>query len=278
MEIISKTIRANFGDEIHVYFLGDMHEGNCNHAEKELLKAVDIIKNDDKAYWIGMGDFIEAITHTGDPRFNPLELSLKYSLKDLKDLPRKQIEHIYQKLDPIREKCVALLCGNHEEQYIKRNSFDVYDYLASFFPDKELKLGYVGFLKFGINRQPEKDRPNLTYVIALNHGTGGGGYREGYPINKVHDQFRWFDADISIMGHLHVLYEDSKIFTGVTNTNKIKESKRCWGISGCFLKTFICGNTNYFEHKGKSASDIGMLRATIKVGQEKNCKLDKIFL
>ena len=277
MEIIQKNIRANYGDEVHLYFLGDMHEGNCNHAEKELKQAVDIIRNDDNGYWVGMGDYIEAIT-SSDPRFNPLELSRRYSLKDLKDLPRKQVEAVYQTLDPIREKCLALVCGNHEEAYIKYNSFDVYDYFASMFPDDDLKIGYVGFLKLGIIHQENRERPNQTYVIALNHGTGGGGYREGYPINKVHDLFRWTDADINIMGHLHLLYEDSKDFIGVTQSNKIIFNNRHWGVSGCFLKTYVLGNTNYFEHKGKPTSDIGMLKATIKVGSEKNCKLEKVFL
>ncbi|MGI6540966.1 MAG: hypothetical protein ACOX38_09345 [Bacillota bacterium] len=46
-----------------VYFLGDIHEGAANHQAKALAKAIDIIANDSNAYWIGMGDYIDAINH-----------------------------------------------------------------------------------------------------------------------------------------------------------------------------------------------------------------------
>ena len=59
-----------------VYFLGDIHEGAANHQAKALAKAIDIIANDSNAYWIGMGDYIDAINHR-DPRFNPLEMAQK---------------------------------------------------------------------------------------------------------------------------------------------------------------------------------------------------------
>ena len=59
-----------------VYFLGDIHEGAANHQAKALSKAIDIITTDSNAYWIGMGDYIDAINHR-DPRFNPLEMAQK---------------------------------------------------------------------------------------------------------------------------------------------------------------------------------------------------------
>ena len=59
-----------------VYFLGDIHEGAANHQAKALSKAIDIIATDSDAYWIGMGDYIDAI-NLHDPRFNPLEMAQK---------------------------------------------------------------------------------------------------------------------------------------------------------------------------------------------------------
>lgn len=59
-----------------VYFLGDIHEGAANHQAKALKEAINIIATDSDAYWIGMGDYIDAINHR-DPRFNPLEMAQK---------------------------------------------------------------------------------------------------------------------------------------------------------------------------------------------------------
>lgn len=277
MEIKKRTIRQPFGSQMNLYFLGDIHEGNCNTNIKALQEAVEIIKNDENGYWIGLGDYIEAITNTGDPRFNPVELSRKYNLKDLTDLPRKQIQVVYENLLPIRNKCLALVIGNHEEAYIKHNNFDIYDYFANLM-GRDLKIGYVGFVKLGIIYENDRDRPNYTIDVALNHGVGGGGKREGYPTNKVHDLFRWFDAEINVCGHLHKLVSNQQLFYSTTQSDKLKKTWHHYGCSGCFLETQVEGNTNYFDHKGKPASDIGMLKAEIKIKKRPQIKLKKVYL
>ena len=153
MEVGKTTIEVKNKQPIHIYFIGDIHEGNCNCNHKALKKAVEIIANDDKAYWFGMGDYIEAITHMSDPRFDPKAISSEYKIKDLKDLPRKQAQRVYEIIKPIEGKCLALVCGNHEASYIKRHSFNVYDDFVNMFKTSAYKegkppkkLGYVGFL------------------------------------------------------------------------------------------------------------------------------------
>jgi hypothetical protein len=139
MEIIKKVFNCKVGEEYNIYFIGDIHEGNCNHAEKEFKKAIEIIKNDKNGYWIGMGDYIEAITMADTKRFNPITMAKKYNLKDLKDLPYKQAYNVYKNLEPIDNKCLALVCGNHEESYIKYNSSDIYDRFHSMFKSEPAK-------------------------------------------------------------------------------------------------------------------------------------------
>ena len=177
MEIGRKTIEVENKKPINIYTLGDIHEGNCNVNYKALKKAVDIIKDDPNGYWFGMGDYVEAITHMGDPRFDPKAISSNYAIKDLKDLPYKQFERVHEILQPIENKCLALLLGNHEEQYIKRHSSNIYDRFVNMFstsaheegkPPK--KLGYVGFYEINL-----KCSSNVVVVgFALNHGVGGG--------------------------------------------------------------------------------------------------------
>lgn len=276
MEIVSREFDVACGDEINIYFLGDIHEGNVNHAESEFRKAVNIIRDDPKGYWVGMGDYIEAITTDDKKRFNPITIAKKYGISELKDLPFKQMEAVFSNLAPIQDKCLALLLGNHEESYIKHNSSDIYSRFVQMFDNPPPKIGYVGFLKLIFKAG---DRRFYSPVIALNHGDGGGGFREGYPINKLWDVFRWTDADLAVMGHVHRLMEDDKKFIGVTQQNALKKKRRFVGISGCFLWTYQEGNANYFEHKGRNESDIGMLKCNIKIrDREPEIYLHKIKL
>ena len=273
MEITSKFFRCEKGSQFNFYFIGDIHEGNVNHAEDEFLEAVEIVKQDNNGYWIGMGDYVEAITPK-DKRFDPRAVDPKYSLNDLKDLPYKQIEHTYKKMAPIDDKALVLMLGNHELAYMQHNHSDVYDRFAEMFISEPIQLGYVGFLRCVFTTTEKK----LPLMIALNHGIHGGGYREGYAMNKVHDVFRWTDADINVMGHIHQLQEDDKKITGVGEDGRLYKRRKYWGVSGCFLRTYNDGHPNYFENRGKFESDIGMLKAEVNVQDKLKITLTKIKL
>jgi len=284
MEVGNKEFLIKYGQKHNFYFMGDFHEGNCNQASEAIKQAVRLIKNDEDCGGVfGGGDYTECIINSQDPRFNPIEIAEEYAIRDLKDLPKKQAERLYMKLKPIENKFLAFIIGNHEEQYIKRHSFDVYDSFVSLFPNNPIKLGKVGFFKLKFRTGGEHNNWCQNILIALNHGIGGTGFREGYPLNKLHDIFRWTRADVSVCFHMHRLVEDEKHFITVGNGEKFKRIRVLYGIGGGFLKTYVQGNTNYFEDRGRYGSDIGMLKleATCirgKTGAELSYKLEKIKL
>jgi predicted phosphodiesterase len=261
MEVFNYPLEINGGERKNIYFLGDIHEGNVNHAEADLRKAVKIIKNDPDGLWIGMGDYIEAIT-IDDKRFDPLSVAPYYRVKDLKDFPNAQLEYLFKKLKPIDSKCIALLIGNHEESYVKHNHSDVYNRFFEMFDSKPKKIGYVGFVRLLLHRNGFT-KSDHQIKIALNHGDGGTGFREGYALNKVHDIFRGTDADVCVMGHIHQLAKDRRKIVSVSTQGKLDRRVKYWGVSGCFLYTYVEGNKNYFEHKGRYEGTIGMLKLEI---------------
>lgn len=268
MEILKKKIACNWGDDITIFFLGDVHEGSANHAEKEFNESVDIIKQElDKnphAYWIGIGDYVDAINHR-DPRFNPLELARKYEFKDLANLCAKQTEYFYDKIKSISHRCLALLYGNHEESYVRHNAFDpvqLLQYLIMKDSNEECSpfiLGYTGIITLSIDVKGHR----FKYDIALSHGAGGGGFREGYGINKVHDVFRWYDADCYVMGHIHRMMTDTqqRIYT---QNEELKRKRILYGTNGCYMFKSSIGTRGYFEGKPSPESSIGFLRLDIK--------------
>ena len=95
------------------YYLGDTHEGAANHCNEKLKKAIELIEKDGDA-WIGLGDYVDCINHR-DPRFNPQEISERYCIKDLEDLPRRQSDHFLSAIAPIKDRCLGLIYGNHED-------------------------------------------------------------------------------------------------------------------------------------------------------------------
>jgi len=257
---INKTIRP--GEKLNCYFLGDIHEGNINHAEKELMEAIEIIRRDDTAIVVLMGDYIEAITPDDVNRWNPIAVAEKYGLRDLKDLPYRQIEEVYKKLGPISDKVVAVIVGNHEESYMKRHYSDIYKRFVEMFPSNPMRMGGAGLIDLSVG-DGKRDRGFKSFNIAVMHGIGGGGYLPGYPINRVHQTFRWSDADVNIQGHLHSLVMDE--VRKISSFNGRKRSRNVlYGCSGCFLHTYVEGNANYYEIKaGLRETDIGMLKIEI---------------
>ena len=272
---------------MNVFLIGDIHEGAANHDEEAFRAAVELIRRTKKeepaTYCVGMGDYTDCIIGQSDPRWDPIEVAEKYNIHDLKDLPRKQMEYFMRTIEPIRDTFVAYLTGNHEESYTRHHSFDVYGYLCGQNPDAH-KLGYVGMLRFTVTL---KGKPLGSVDFALNHGAGGGGFREGYPVNKCYDVFRNSLADVYAMGHIHKLAAEPDRIKSIDHTGFGLAWRKEWHcLTGCFLRSTVEGSRGYFEHKPGKESDIGMLRVRFRIRKRghggkrwvKEIEVEKIYL
>lgn len=256
------------------YYLGDVHEGAANHTAKQFKQAVEIIKADVDA-WIGLGDYVDAINHN-DPRFNPQEIAETYKIKDLEDLPRIQSNRFIENIMPIADKCIGLIYGNHEDSYRRHNTFDVVSYMCNQLNLDNLR--HKSWISFNFKRGKSQSTPIKAVAC---HGSGGGGMREGYPINKAYDVFRWDMADIHIMGHLHQMVADRAEYNQFTKG--IMRSDKVWfAVNGCFLAKSTFGNDGYFEQRPGKESAIGMIKQSIwtswNTKSEFKIKLEPIFI
>jgi len=266
MEIGHSTVYLHKAEDwVDVFLLGDFHEGNYNHDHEALDASIKIIKqNAEKnpyTFVILMGDYCEYIVSQSDPRWDPVVVSDKYKIKDLKNLAYKQTDMLFERIEPIKHHVVALLVGNHEESFIKHNASDVYDYLTKKFPDAT-KLGYVGYYVFDVEYQ----NSTMRTIFALNHGEGGGGKTLGYQENKLYDLFHMEkSAAYRIAGHMHRLITRDVLMRDPDQLLQRVNRERIWyGCSGCYLRTYKVGHKNYFEKKGREEADIGMLKASFR--------------
>jgi hypothetical protein len=253
---------VKLGEEVHAYVIGDFHEGNANVDYTALKKAVRQIAADPgpKVVFL-MGDFIEAIM-PDDKRWEPAAVYRGYALRDLKNLPYLQADNICDILEPISKDVRAILVGNHEGAYIKRHFGDIYGHMAKRFPNAT-KLGGCGFFRVYLDPKGENGR---AFDFALKHGISGGGKMLGYVINKVRESFEFEMADFCIMGHLHKLVAQKVRYRQLNHTgNNIMEYKMWYGCSGTFKRTYVMGNADWYEPRGREEADIGYLKATMSV-------------
>lgn len=254
-----KEINLPFEEEVHVYAIGDLHEGAGNVNYVAFRKMVDIIKKDQcksKVVFL-LGDMIDNIIPT-DPRFDAASICEKYKIKDLEEFPRKQVEEVAKLLMPIRENIKVILKGNHEITFLKRHHFNASKYLCEVLGlGLEAYGGQTCLVNLRLLRA-NSNRSEVTYTAALKHGMGGAGKLNGYPANKIWDTFLDLNADIYLMGHLHRMIDyvvrQRELYKGTTRI-----IKKVFGVTGCYLEKLKEGYDSYYENGTGHESSIGSL-------------------
>jgi len=244
------------GDSIRVYFVGDVHEGATNSRTDLLQEAINIIAEDEDAYWIGMGDMIDAINYH-DKRFNVREVSENYRIQDLDDLPKKQADRLLVMLEPIKHKCLGMLTGNHEDTVRQRMGLDIVSYMCGVLG--ATFLGKKAYVSIGAVTDVNRGRPFYMVNMCVAHGSGGGGGKTaGGAINKCIDMMQWDTADVYVIGHLHSMMLKSGVRNAIRGNSLAKE-KVYYGVNGSFLMKSTLESDSYFEDACGMETVPGML-------------------
>jgi len=259
MEIFKNDIEAN---HYSLFVVSDVHEGNAGHNEKEFDLAISYIKEISKSRKVEVilnGDIIDCI-EISDKRFSPVEIAEKYSLRDLKDLPRKQADYVIAKLESIKDLISYACIGNHEESYIKEHHFDVYDYYCQLLGCK--KMGYFGIIRNSF--YTGNGHAGLSVDIGVTHGKGGGGMTDGYALNYVHKVWDMWNVDFGVVGHIHNPIVDFAFQYKIGINLELKKKKKIYAVAPSFLETFNIGSSGYMEGRQCArATKIGILEYTI---------------
>lgn len=259
MECQERVIRCEGrASEIELVPLGDIHLGTCNCDLDELRDTVAYIASHDNCYWLGMGDYIEAITHQ-DKRFDPRNIPARH-LNRLGDIVDSQMEEFEEICAPILnpDRCLGLHIGNHEETVFDRHGIDVGVRLCRKY---DLHwLGYSALSRLIFKRGKASD--SASYKIHSQHGNGGG-RKPGSKVNLIHDLPGNVVADVHIMGHVHDrIYDDGVQLDMVHKGAKIIAKERLYGITGTYYRTYQQGSISYGEKKNYKPTAIGSLLIT----------------
>jgi len=225
--------------------LGDTHIGNKGAHKNLVRRTVKWIE----AYadtWSGSGDYIEAITHDDERRFDWSTLDRELAT------PKEQVAWVAEALEPIADKCLGLLRGNHEYEVERRRGFDATDRLAEKLGTEA--WGYSAFLRFRFNRGQHRTK----FDVFMHHGKTAARTKGG-KINKLRSMDRIFEADVYCMAHVHDVEADVRPFLTVDQKLNIVEKRLLYVLTGGFLRGYVENMSTYVERGMYAPTTLGAI-------------------
>lgn len=189
LRVITRTYPRET-EHITLYPISDVHLGAQECMEREFRAYLRQIQDDPSA----------AVLLAGDVLNNGLRSSKTDVYKE-KHPPDVQKEMMIDLLEPIKDKIVAGVAGNHEHRTAKESCQDV---MKDIFVALRIKERYepdAAFIKISLGEKPNK-KP-ATYMIYLTHGSGGGAALGSGVSRQDNFQISIEGVDISISGHTH---------------------------------------------------------------------------
>jgi len=174
-------------NKIFLWMMGDMHLGHIDFQERVFKHYLHWVLKDDNRYILGMGDYLEAVIPTAMPQ----------AMWEQIMTPEEQINKLLQLLEPVKDRIIGLLTGNHELRIYFKTNIDPTKLLCEHLGC--MYLGHGGYLAVKVN--------DINYRIALFHGYGSAESRS-YHLKKVIERAGVDDADIVAIGHCHQLHHE----------------------------------------------------------------------
>lgn len=223
-----KAIRCDlpFAEVIEIHPMADLHLGDIHSDYKLIMQRIEHIKNTANAYCILDGDLMDAAiaSSIGDTYGASLQ-------------PMEQLKQCVKMFEPIKDKILAVLPGNHEHRIYKSDGLDLTEIMCSQLgiADRYSPTTALLFIRFGKSNSIRHHRPQL-YTAYVTHGSGGG-RKEGGKVNRLADLAAIVDADIYIHSHTHLPVAFKESFFRVSGSNSsVAEVKKLFVNTAAALK------------------------------------------
>ena len=182
--------------EIKIYPIADVHFGALEHDSKAWEKFCSKVAGEPNSYLILAGDLIN----------NNLRSSVGSPWDDLVR-PREQKRRMVEYLEPLRERLLCCVSGNHERRSLKDSDDDpTYDIMAKL-DLEDIYRQSAAFMKIRLGARGSKGRDggigyDTSFKFAVNHGAGGGS--TGSSVNRNEKWGTVIDGvDCVISAHTH---------------------------------------------------------------------------
>jgi len=189
-----KVIKADLGDRefINLYGLSDVHLGSPYADIKQAKRFIEKIRRDPNGVAVLLGDLADST----------IKNSVGNVYKSVMS-PQEQIEQAGEMLDPIKDKILAAIEGNHERRIIKEVGVSPTKLIVTGLGLDVKKIysdnAFVLFLCYANMCRGGK---RVCFSIFAMHGAGGG-RKMGGKVNRMADMQSSIIADVYISGHTH---------------------------------------------------------------------------
>jgi hypothetical protein len=208
-----------------LYPIGDLHLGSQQCDDRFVKQVIDEIADNEDAYWCGMGDLIE----------NALPTSLGDMYTQVLS-PEAQLDRLIEWFEPIKEKGLFMIRGNHEDRTYKAVGQRPERYIERAL-GKNPRTGksYVPFLgiscyaKFMLNSKTPK-----SFRCLFHHNTGGGGTMGGKVNRSMKLRPLAPSADAIFSGHTHITDRKSLAWSDIGD-NEITKKRTIFYVIGSTL-------------------------------------------
>lgn len=270
MQLHDFTIRVKSRfDVVKIWFVGDEHVGASGFAEDKLRQTVQEVKANPNAYVVGMGDYCDFIGFT-DPRFDPAQIDPSYRIADLKNIAEKQLRHFTSIMNPIRDRYIGWIGGNHEDQWERHYHYSPVYYLQDWAGGQAKALSYSAIITIKIQDDTKAKENQIRYEFDIYAHHGWGGARtDGADLSKVMGLVASVDADIYAMGHGHKLLTQGYSIVSKRKTRGHKlmtqEKPKAFFLTGSYLRTLAPGDSGYAERRGYRPTLLGSPSLEVRI-------------
>ena len=204
-----KAIKCDlpFAETIEIHPMADLHIGDNMCDFKSVMERIEYIRKTPNAYCILDGDLMDTAiaSSIGDTYGANLQ-------------PMEQLKQCVKIFEPIKDKILAVLPGNHENRVYKSDGIDLTEIMCSQLgiPERYSSTTALLFIRFGRNSEHANRRQ--LYTVYVTHGSGGG-RKEGGKVNRLADLASIVDADIYIHAHTHLPLIFKESFFRVSGSN-----------------------------------------------------------
>src|SRR5271157_2039269 len=236
MQLVIKRIPYERpADHFTIGMFGDVHIGSRHvllPRFKETIARVKELSSEGPTYWIGMGDWANAIVPS------PEEKRFDFDTLDPQFItPDQQYKLVENLIRPIASNCLVMLSGNHDDVLRQRH---YHDYVAAMASNLNVVYGGVNaYIRLTFERQ----KHHSIMGMWVHHGFFGGRSKMG-KLKRVTDMAEIWDADMYAIGHVHEIDYTTKTKLFMDNNGRIAERIHHFFVTGSYLQGYPEGATN----------------------------------
>ena len=188
MKFVRNDLPADL-QHIEIEIFSDLHIGSKRCDFKLIQERIKRVQENSNVYAIVLGDVCNTALKNSKSDVYEDELS-----------PKEQLNQACMLFEPIKDKILGIVSGNHDLRIAKETGIDIIYLMA-----KQLKIesrydatACLLFIRFGNN-----GKRKVVYSLYMSHGTGISGRTVGAKANGLERRGQIVDADIVCIGHTH---------------------------------------------------------------------------